>query len=246
MRSAADLRALGPIDARALTRDGMLLWLLVLPLALGLLARWALPWATELLRTELAFDLEPYRPLVAGTLFVLLAPMLVGLVTGFLLLDERDDHTLNALLVTPLSLRAYLAYRIGAPLLLCTAMSAAAMAIAGLVTIPWPLLVAVLLLAAIEGPILALLLASFAENKVQGFAVMKGLNVVLLAPLAAWFVDPPWQLLFAPFPTYWPLRIHWSAAHPGPGLALDLAVGLALHLALLAWLLARFRRVLHR
>lgn len=48
----------------------------------------------------------------------LTAPDLVGMVIGFLLLDERDTQTLDALRVTPLSMRRYLAYRISAPLLI--------------------------------------------------------------------------------------------------------------------------------
>lgn len=42
--------------------------------------------------------------------------MVFGVVTGFLLLDERDDRTLTALQVTPLPLRAYIFYRVTVPI----------------------------------------------------------------------------------------------------------------------------------
>ena len=246
MRAAHALRSLAPIDARALSRDSMLLWMSFLPLLLGVLTRWLLPGLTETLLSEFGFDLTPYRHLVASYLFVLLAPLLVGLVIGFLLLDERDDRTLTALLVTPLSLESYLAYRIGMPLLLCTGMTAAALAISGLVTVPWPNLLPVLLLSSLEGPILALLLGSFADNKVQGFALMKAVGAVLLIPVFAWFLELPTQLWIGLIPSYWPMRAYWSAAELDPLFWSALAVGFVTHAALLAALLRRFRRILHR
>jgi fluoroquinolone transport system permease protein len=207
-----------------------------------------LPRVDAVLAERFGFDLVPYHHLVASYLFILMVPMIVGMVVGFLLLDERDDRTLDALLVTPLSPRAYLLYRLGLPVLLGTAMTAAAVAIAGLVTVGWVPLLAVLLLAAVETPVMSLFLAAFAENKVQGFALVKGLGAVLLAPVVAWFVDLPWQLLAGVVPSYWPLRAYWSAAGPGPGLAfwLFLVVGFAYHALLLVWLLRRFERVLRR
>jgi fluoroquinolone transport system permease protein len=42
---------------------------------------------------------------------VVVMPALVGMVIGFLLLDQRDDQTLAALQVTPLTLNGYLIYR---------------------------------------------------------------------------------------------------------------------------------------
>jgi fluoroquinolone transport system permease protein len=93
---------------------------------------------------------------------------------------------------------------------------------------------------------MSLFLAAFAENKVQGFALVKALGAVLLAPVVAWFVDMPWQLLAGVVPSYWPLRAYWSAADPGADFWIFLAVGFAYHGLLLAWLLRRFETVLRR
>ena len=53
-----------------------------------------------------------------GFLPLMVAGM-VGTVVGFLLLDQRDDQTMTALLVTPLSLGDYLRYRMTLPMLVC-------------------------------------------------------------------------------------------------------------------------------
>ncbi len=52
--------------------------------------------------------------------YLMTASGIVGMVVGFLLLDERDAHTPAALRVTPLSMRRYLAYRVSGPLLVAT------------------------------------------------------------------------------------------------------------------------------
>jgi len=246
MRAGQVLRALGPVDARSIRRDSLLAWMTAVPLLLGVLVRWLLPQTDAFLAERFGIDFVPYHHLVASYFFILLVPMTVGLVVGFLLLDERDDNTLSALLVTPLTPRAYLAYRLGLPVVLGTAMTAAAIAIAGLVTVGWTPLVAVLALAAVETPVMSLFLGVFAENKVQGFALVKGLGAVLLAPVVAWFVDMPWQLLAGVVPSYWPLRAYWSAASPGADFWIFLGVGFAYHGLLLVWLLRRFETVLRR
>ena len=82
MRAAHAFRALGPIDARSIRRDSMLLWMSFLPLAIGALTRWLLPELTEILQSEFAFDLTPYRHLVASYLFVYEAIERLVLVEG--------------------------------------------------------------------------------------------------------------------------------------------------------------------
>ena len=54
------------------------------------------------------------------------------MVLGFLLLDQRDDQTLTALQVTPLSLNGYLAYRISLPMLISLVTTLLMVPLAGL------------------------------------------------------------------------------------------------------------------
>ena len=91
---------------------------------------------------------------------------------------------------------------------------------------------------------MALFLAAFARNKVQGFALMKAVGVVLWPPLAAPFVAMPWQLLFGVSPVYWPGRVYWSAFEGDAFWPLWVVPALAWQ-GLLTWLLLRrYRRVM--
>ncbi len=110
-------RALGTIDAHNIRRDPLLRWLAFYPLALTLLVRWGIHPVTQRLLRDWDFDLIPYYSLCLSFL-LMTTPMLTGMVFGFLLLDQRDDQTLLALQVTPLTLSGYLVYRMAVPTLL--------------------------------------------------------------------------------------------------------------------------------
>ena len=109
MRARAILGTLGPIDARSIGRDSLLAWMLPFPLVMAAILRFGVPALALRLESELGFDLRPYYPLITAYFAVLFAPLLVGMLVGFVLLDERDDETLKALLVTPLPFEQYLA-----------------------------------------------------------------------------------------------------------------------------------------
>jgi fluoroquinolone transport system permease protein len=152
------------------------------------------------------------------------APGIVGMVIGFLLLDERDARTLSALRVTPLSMRRYLAYRILLPLLAGTASTVVGYPLIGLTIVPFTSLLAIAGVAGVSAPLLALVLASAAPSKVAGFALVKVLNGVNLLPIAAFFLPVPLQYIAGVVPTYWPMRALWSAA-AGEPYSVYLAIG---------------------
>ena len=58
----------------------------------------------------------------------------------------------------------------------------------GLVPLPNLTIATIAVATAPLTPIFALILAAFAQNKVQGFAVMKGLGRALMIPLVAYFI----------------------------------------------------------
>jgi len=203
------LRALGPIDIRSVRRDSALSWMAFIPLLSALLLRWGTPPLTERLLERYGFDLAPYYPVMLGYFFVVMSPVTFAVLTGFLLLDEKDDHTLTALQVTPLSLRAYLGYRVAILVALTIVMMFIIFPLSALNALPWQDILLIGLTAAPLSPMFALFLASLAQNKVQGFALMKLAGAVLFAPILAYFTDAHWELLFGVVPTYWPMKVYW-------------------------------------
>lgn len=246
MSLVAVYRSLGAIDARSVARDPLLRWVLALTPALGLILRWIVPPATEMIQARFGFDLVPYYALIMSFLPLVVVGM-VGTVMGFLLLDQRDDQTLTALLVTPMSLGDYLRYRMVTLVGVSVGLSWIMVPLAGLTPTTISQLVVTSLAAAPLAAVYALFLGSFAENKVQGFALAKIMGVVLVPCIAAYSVEQPWQSVFGLVPHYWPLKVYWLFEEGRPGSALVHAIiGLVWQGVVVTLLLRRLAQVVRR
>lgn len=241
--ATAVIRTLGPIDAKSVARDSMLRWMIGIPIVLALVFRWGVPALDRWLGERYDFDLTPHYPLLSSFL-MLMIPTLIGAVVGFLLLDQRDDHTLTALQVTPLTVQGYLAYRIAVPMTVSVPVMMASLAIANLVEMGVVKAFAAAVQAALTAPLYALFVAAFAGNKVQGFALLKGAGVLTWPPVFAWFIASPWQVAIGLDPLYWPLKLFWMLEASEPRVALYFLAGLGYQGILIALLLRRFKAVI--
>lgn len=237
------IKSLGPIDAMSVRRDPLLRWIVVLPLLIALVVRFFLPVMIGRLEDSLHLGFGTFYQVVAGYALLITAPVLCGMVIGFLLLDERDDRTLLALRVTPLPFSNYLAWRLSLPMLLSVVVTLAAFPLAGLSQPGIPGLLVCALATAPFAPLVALTLAVFAQNKVQGFALVKASGMFQIAPLVAYFVKAEWQPAFGIFPTYWPAKLLWTLQAGEANVWLYLVAGLVYQLCLLFLLLRRFNRL---
>lgn len=245
MRSIQALRALGPIDVKSIGRDPLLRWLILYPLVVAFLVRWGVPVLTAKLLVMYEFDLTPYYVLLMSFV-VITTPMLTGMVIGFLLLDEKDARTLSALQVTPLTLQGYLVYRIAVPIVLSFIVSMVMVLIANLVPVQSLALVLSSATAACLTPFYALCLGAFASNKVQGFAISKGLGVLIVPPVAAYFIAEPLQWMVGVVPLYWPVKQFWMQNAPVAQQMIFFLLGLCYHAALLSLLIRRFQTSMER
>jgi fluoroquinolone transport system permease protein len=237
------ITALGRGDVKNIQRDSMMLFLLAYPLLLGFLLRWLIPFVTEGLQGT--FDLTPYFLLLNSFFGLLLMAQLAGTLIGFLLLDERDQNTLTALMVTPLPIQTYAIYRALVPAILCVLGIFIIVPLIGVAVLPFDKLLPIAISAALLSPIYALLLSGLARNKVEGLAVMKGMGILMLGPFAAWFVPEPWQWLLGIFPTYWPVKAYWLAA-AGESYLWVAAIGFFYSLAIIVVLFRRFQDNMYR
>jgi fluoroquinolone transport system permease protein len=190
-------------DIKNIVRDPTLLFVTVLPLLLGLTARFFVPWLANLLQPR--FDLTPYYVHIMGILAVY-PPAAFGWVIGFTLLDERDENILTAISVTPLSKTGYITYRLTMPVIMGCILCYITLLIAGLVPLSPVALLPVTLVSALGAPIAALFMVAFAGNKVEGLALSKAISLMYIGPLAVIFIQSNWQYLAGIMPTFWVSR----------------------------------------
>jgi len=240
------LRSLGPIDVRNVRRDSMTSWMILIPILTALVLRWGVPALNMRLLEQYDFDLTEYYPVLLSYFFIGLCPMVFGAVIGFLLLDEKDDRTLTALQVTPLPLNGYIIYRVTLPIILTFVLMFLIFPLANLTPFNTRVILLSAIAAAPMAPMLALSLASLAQNKVQGFAWMKLIGIALCAPILAYFAPSGWELAFGIFPTYWPMKVYWMLYAGQANVWLYVLMAVVYQLLVTFALARRFYKVLHQ
>ena len=168
-----------------------------------------------------------------------MTPMLAGIVVGFLLLDQRDDQTLTALQVTPLTLSGYFAYRIAVPTVVEFFRNAGGVSLTGLVALGPFALVSAGLSSCLLAPLYALFLGTFANEQGPGVCADESLGILLVPPLVAYFVHPPWQVLFGVDPLYWPVKVFWLVEAEAVNAWVYLAIAIIVQIFVLRLLLQR-------
>ncbi|NGM85236.1 ABC transporter permease [Paenibacillus sp. 7124] len=219
-------------DIRHAGLDPVLMAGFFAPLALLVVSRYIFPIVAVWLMSSFSFDIYKYSSFAAIFLASTI-PMLTGMMTGLLMLDERDENVISYYAVTPLMRRGYMLYRLILPSLLCVLLSSIYLLFSGRSEIHFGMIFVIVLLA-IEAPCFTLFLAAFAANKVEGLALAKIGGLLIAGPAAAYFVPGAWQLLGAWIPTYWPAEAFYAIEEGNPLIAIaDFGVGLIFHLALL-------------
>lgn len=183
-------------------RDPLMVMLLGVPWLAGALLGLGVPALAPLVRSALHVDITPYYRLV-DMLLLMLTPAIAGMLPGFLMLDERDEGVGVYYAVTPLGGAGYYTSRLILPVAYSIIITPILMALFSLSS---PALWRVLCIALIGGVFAsanALLLMAFAGNKVEGLAVAKILNIVMLPIFIPFFTDSPWGMIAGIFPAYW-------------------------------------------
>jgi fluoroquinolone transport system permease protein len=233
-------RALLSSDLRQLINDPMLMASILGPLSLLFISRYGLPPIASWTERVIHFPLSEYSSFIA--IFLLnTIPILIGSLAGLLMLDERDENMISYFGVTPLSRAGYLRYRLLLPSLLSVIMAGLYVLLSGIVEVGFVEAGCSIILLMLETPLIALFLAAFASNKVEGLALSKAASLLFIGPVLAYWVPEPWKHVGVMIPAYWPAQSYLSGLSGFPEASLGwFAGGVAVHVLLLAALLRQF------
>ena len=226
-------------DLKNVSRDSFLILIYCIPIFIALLFRFVVPVIADFVVQWV--DLTVHYAFIMSFL-AFLTPSFVGMVMGFMLLDERDEDILSYMAVTPLSKSGYLLYRIVSPMIISFVIMYLILFIAHLTPIPVIRLIPVGILAAMEAPMLALFLAAFANNKVEGLAVYKLTSMIFLAPFVGYFVKSNWAYLAGILPPFWVSKAFLVSFEPFTGYWIFIAIGFIVHSIFIYLMLGHFNR----
>lgn len=186
-------------EIKNIVRDKMYAFFLIYPFIISVVSYFLIPYLR---------DINPLASDITFLALLLMNSFIFGVVTSFTLLDDQDDNVLLSLKITPISIRLYILFKLfisylfGIISTLLILLSVDYFQQAHIIDILF-----ILILAPLQGPILAMLIASISRNKVEGFVIMKLSGLILMVPIAALFLTDWKELLISIFPGFWTARL---------------------------------------
>ena len=181
--------------------------------------------------------------LALSALLAFCVPVLVGLMFGFTILEDKTTNVTALYAVSPLRYAEYLAAKLGVLVLVSTIMVVPALAIPLGLDLDW-LAVELSLLASVPfAASFGLLLGVFAKDQLGAIALTKGLSPVWTSlPILGFVLPEAWMWTQFPFANHWGVQGLLHALGDGVGVwahaGLSLATGVPVF-AITVWLLRR-------
>ncbi len=189
-------------DLKQIVRDPIMTLLLFAPLLLIVVFKLLELFLVPYLAAKAGFDILPYFPYVLSFVLLMNSGML-GIVTGFMMLDERDGNISQLLEITPLGRSGYLINRLAFASILSIIYGFIGIAVFKLPNLTFISIVLLSVLSAFYTAIIGLLIFSGADDKVKGLTFAKGLNTLVLFAFTDLFALSWLTFLSWFFPPYW-------------------------------------------
>ena len=145
---------------------------------------------------------------ILAMFFIIITGYVFGALTAFTLLDDKDDNVLMSLKITPISVKYYVIVKLVISFIFGLIATLAIIYGTGFLSgANFGIIMLISIIGAVQAPGVALIVNSFADNKVEGFVIMKLSGLILILPVIAFFVTGWVQNLLGIAPGYWAARI---------------------------------------
>ena len=184
-------------DFKIIFRDSSLKAFLFLPVVIFIFFVWFLPIMVD------KYDfLIPYLPLfiVFG---VIENTQTFCFITSMVLIDEKETGVAKAYGIVPLSSFVYLTSRFLFPFLFTVLVNVLFLEIQPFYFIELGTGIIISVLSALIVPLYVLGINTIVSNRMQGMIYIKAFNMLVLIPIAAFFVPEKFKHIFGIFPTHW-------------------------------------------
>lgn len=188
---------------KQLLRDYINFAVIIAPILCGLLFRLGMPYIDTIIFNNTGnYVLISYYLAFDITLSIL-APFMICFAAAMIMLEDIDDGIAKYEIITPLGKFGYLLSRIVMPAIISFICTIIILAVFRLSSIGFLAIVFVSLLASIFSVIYVMIIITIAGNKVEGMAIAKIANVIMIGAYIPFFIKSNTQYLFSFLPSFW-------------------------------------------
>jgi fluoroquinolone transport system permease protein len=185
-------------------RDALLAMLIPAPILIGVVFRYGIPALDNWLAAALGHTaIVPQFRTMLDLMLLLLIPYLLNMAAAMIMLEERDEGVSLYMAVSPPGTRGYLTGRILQPALISIILSAAIFTLFRSSDLSIARAIPIAALASAASVAVCIGVVAFANNKVEGLALMKLGGLSLMGIQAPFFIKGTSQYLFSPLPAFW-------------------------------------------
>lgn len=197
-------------DFKIIFRDPSLKVFLFLPILMFALFIWFLPIMVE----KYAF-LTPYIPIFIFV-GIIENTQTFSFINSMVLLDEKETGVAKTYGVVPLSNFEYLVSRFIFPYIFTFSINTLFLKIQPFIPIEIKTNIIISLLTGLIVPLYVLGINTIATNRMQGLIYVKAFNMLILIPIAAFFIPGQFKHIFAMLPTHWIFQTVENLANSAP------------------------------
>lgn len=216
-------------DFRSTYREPVFRIILFFPLIAFAVLRWGFPYLAQQMEWGDAYNrvVLMWACLQSGLMF--------GFIYGFLLLEEKEEDLFPLLRILPLRLQTLITGRMITGMAVSSAVNLLMILLGGMMQTGFFTALLLALQFSLAAPLIAVLLGYFARNRIEGMAVMKIVNILLIVPGLIYFFSTGVLHVTAIVPSYWMFRTLETAG--SSSFPIFLAVGF-LYPAVILWFLS--------
>ncbi len=193
-------------DWKQIAREPIMMILFLCPVLISIVFRFLTEFLMPAIFQYFNQSFTPFMP-YALALTLIFCPMMIGIVMGFMMMEDKDGKIIELMSVTPLARQGYIANRlvfaVGATIL-HTIISYIIMGQYIFTVLTLLLITGILSALAI---VIGLVFFSVATDKIKGLTYAKGLNLIVIFAFADLLKGNFIKMISLGFPTYWIAQI---------------------------------------
>ncbi|QUH25908.1 hypothetical protein [Serpentinicella alkaliphila] len=193
-------------DMKIILREPILLLFILLPLLIALIFKALINFGEVYVYTFTGIVLENYYGYILTGVF-LITPSMLGTVTGFLMIDERDVKINELIGITPIGYSGYVMNRLIIPFFGSIIYTLYSYYLLNIYKISFVILGYIAVLLGLQGILVGLILYKIADDKVKGLTYSKGMSIFTVLAMAD-LINNDFIIYIASItPFYWITRL---------------------------------------